>query len=263
MAQVGNTTISSIQLPLKQRVAGAYSDDKSTITTPVAAVMLVADALNAEVASKLGLLPSASELSLFRQHVMTTTQAPALLEKIRLIYGDETNFELQYLQPRLTEMKLQSYRSRNRQLHQGAVHRIEASMRDLMTSPAVRFQVVATSYTLSYKEVRLASDTSTQTGQLSGLARDNPVLKVAQSLKPGEIYQNVIESDHDYMLLRLLRREGDDHICEVATAEKMTYEEWLARECETISIVFFDHALFKAIERESPELPWLRRAILR
>ncbi len=260
VVQVGSVVISSGQIEHRTAVEQAYG--AGTLPPHTITVALVNDALEREVARLLGLLPTDAEVRDFRRHVEQTTRAPEVLRAVREVFGsDSAAFVRSFLEPRLISTKLLQYQRFDTTAQRDARSRIErayalvAGGRSFADAAADVEGVVAID---TLGRAPNSADPSSRFDRSPSIGKEG-MERIAQELDPGELFNQVLETEYVYRIARLLRREGPLTLLETLTVPKEEYSLWLQRTAAAIPIRFLDREIGSAVQREHPDVPWIGR----
>ena len=224
-------------------------------------LLLIQDALREEVARRFDLHVSPEEIDALSKHADETSRAPHILVGIKDVFGHDTeSYRRIYLRPKVIEQKLNAFYSRNPDIHADPIAKIKAAWSDLVRTASM--ETAAKNHDLTYRELTLGDDQEKKQPDIPYPVefRNDPVLEIAESMNEGEVFKNVVESDRDFMIIRLKQREGTKHILETIVAEKMPFDEWYRHEVGKLSIVIDDPDLFTKIRAAYPDVWWLQNA---
>ena len=100
VAMVGRTAITTKHISYKIGIEQAYG--KEGITPEAALISLINDTIEIEMALMQSVVVTEDEMSSFRKYVDENTKAPELLQKVKLVFGDDQpSYERIYLAPKI------------------------------------------------------------------------------------------------------------------------------------------------------------------
>ena len=87
---------------------------------------------------------------------------------------------------------------------------------------------------------------------------ENPFIeKVLKKLKPGELWDNIVEDDYSYKIVRFLGENDTNYIWDGVVIPKRNFDDWF-RDYATkhIKIEIYDAAIKEAFLKKYPNLWW-------
>ena len=241
IASVGNEAIDSSAVSYRLSTERAYGN--SRMTDAVALVSLINDAIELETAASLGIAPTETEISDLANHAQQTTKAPAILAKVKAIFGNDLGaYNRLYISPKVVNRKLREHHSNTAEIHQA-----EKAVADnvlSLASSGKTFEEIAdeTTATVSSFDVPVNSDSSL-TSILSALSVD--------SFHPG-----VIEDDSSYMVVRLTAKDSEKFTVEALRIQKKSFDEWFRGIANGISIQIQNQQLRQSIQSNYSGIWW-------
>jgi len=265
LATVGKTWITSRDLGLWMAVEKAYGNDH--ITKEGALVALINDSLALEVATRVNMAPAREDIHALSRHADEHSKAPQILASVKEVFGNDRGaYERLYLTPKVVDRKLHYYHSRNREIHATQAALIEQAHASVLGGKP--FKETADDLGVQYMN-RTYGDEGDDKGELppalhqyfpeGGATHPDPLMTILEALSEGEIYENIIEHDRAFQVLRLLEKKGSCYRVESITVAKRPFQEWFEREAATIKISILDPELAQAIKSRYPTLWWVQQ----
>jgi len=86
----------------------------------------------------------------------------------------------------------------------------------------------------------------------------DPIIdKVLVHLKPGEMWQSIIEDNYSYKIVRLLSENDSSYVCDGVIVRKKSFDKWFREYAiENIDIEIYDDYLKKSLLEKYPDLWW-------
>jgi hypothetical protein len=246
-ATVGSTIISTADVRLMQCI-----NPDVALSERDALVMLINDAFDREAARKLGLLPTLKEVADLNAHINTTTKAPDILEKIKQCFrGDQASYNRLFVEPKIINVKLHAYHSNDSVIQakpRAAIERAYA-----LAAKGQPFEQIAKTMGLHffYDTVRVPA-----VARDSALPQYPSAAGIALTLKSGELYKNIVESNIQYTVLALAKKHPEYLAIACIVANKAAYQPWFLSQVKPLSVLIHSKALASEIRRAYPELWW-------
>ena len=249
-AQVGKTTITQAEIENRIAVESAYSNDSLPHHTALAA--LINDALEWEVADSLGLVPDSMQVRAFIEHVETTTRAPEVLARVKQVFGADTAAYIrQYLEPKIVASTLRGYQAYDTAIQSEGRGRIEKAY--ALVAEGSSFAEAA-----GMVDGSAEIDTLLRTDTVEGTPGAD-LVRLAETLQPGKLFDQVLETAHVYFIVRLSGRDEKRLIVEQLFISKERYEDWLHRVARDLPISIRDKNVEAAIRKDHSTLWWLEK----
>lgn len=259
----GGIDVTYRDIAYRRAVETCYTDGKETEET-TALFILIRNAISLEVSCLHNVGPTEKDIETLSLHADRSSQDPKLLADIKTIFErDIQAYNRLYLSPKITNRKLRSYYSRDRKIHALAISKIESAWYDAMNGGDL--SKMAKKYDLEYK--KLTPGIPEDVGSIPGHpgkfeAAHNPLSEIVTSMEVGEVHKNIVESDRDFKIVRLVERDGDKYALEVVSVEKYSYSDWYREQEKKIDIVFNDRKLYEQMLKKYPDTLWLKDARL-
>ena len=88
--------------------------------------------------------------------------------------------------------------------------------------------------------------------------QDGFVETVLKRMKPGEIWQNVVEDETDYRIVKLLSESDKEYVCKILNIDKKPFGPWFQEYAQkNVPVVFNDPLLRISMTLKYPQLWWL------
>ena len=209
-ASVGDITITDADIAAKIKLENAYGN--SQITQEDALVGLLSQFLEQAVAEKFQIIATDKELADLDQYATQNSKAPEILQNIKTNLSDSA-YKRIYLAPKIINKKLHDFYNKNQDLHKEAKVKIEKAQVEIQSNKS--FELVAQETGLRYSTSSLplfvgepdmpgALQPYFPTSSASELFPEDPTMKIIKTLSPGEVYQDILEDNYSYSLIRLI-----------------------------------------------------------
>lgn len=249
-ARVGSTTITQTDVQNRVAVEVAYGGDSLPYHSALTA--LINDALEREVAGSLGLMPDSAQIRAFIEHVETTTRAPDVLARVQHVFGTDTAaYVRQYLEPRIIADVLRGYQTYDTVVQAAGRQRIEKAY-GLVSGGSTFAEAAGKVDGVAKMDTLVRADT---VGETSGA----DLVRLAETLQPGRLFEQVLETSNAYLIVRLYGRDREHTMIEALYVPKEQFEEWLHRVAHDIPIVIRDEQAEAAIQRDHSTVWWLKK----
>lgn len=258
IAIVGQTLITTKDIKYRLGIEKAYG--KNNTDSIEALMMLINDAVEQEVARKVNMLPTPQEIAAMDKHATTTSKAPEILSNVKKVFGDDTkSYRRIYLVPKIVNIKLHGFFSKDQKIHRGARLSIEKAFQ--LVSKGMPLKQAAQETNLQYSIYedepnkipdQLARVIGKQTQEEDSLKR------IINSLKVGEYYKEIIEDDYGYRIIRLIGRTGNKNKIEQIIARKAPYDDWFRLMARDIPISVNDESILKELKKRYSVVEWIR-----
>jgi len=258
-AFVNKSAITSLDIRYTIEIERAYDNHEATYET--AAVSLVNDAIEYEIANMHGVVVTQAEVAAFKKHVNENTKAPVILERIKNVFGnDSSSYDRIYIRPKILNTKLHMYHSGNREIHKAERAKIENAIVLLLNGKSFKetSQEIGLHYSLFDVNENEAGipDALEPYFQKNKRTQQDPLRRFLDKLSIGEMYKNIIEDDYGYRIIRLIGKKDDALSVEAITVNKHSYDKWFRKEAEKVNIYFGDHDLQRSIEAKYSNIWW-------
>jgi hypothetical protein len=263
VCKVGGTEVACQDILYRRAIETCYADGIEA-EEATALFILIRNAISLEVSCVHNVGPTEKEIDTMSLHADRSSQDPKLLADIKCIFGKDIQaYNKLYLSSKITNRKLRSYYSRDRKIHAQAISKIEAAWYDAMNGGD--FSKTAKKYDLEYK--KLTPGRLEDVGRIPGNpgkfeAAHNPLSEIVTSMEVGEVHKNIVESDRDFKIVKLVERDGDKYALEVVSVEKYSYSDWYREQEKKIDVVFNDRKLYEQMLNKYPDTLWLKDARL-
>lgn len=267
VASVDDITITNADIAAKIKLENAYGNSK--VSQEEALVGLLNQFMEQAVAKKFQITATQQELVDLDSFAVKNSKAPAILQSIKTTIS-ESAYQRLYLAPKIINKKLHLFYSTNKDFHQEAKTAIEKA-RGLVQS--------GKPFASTAKETGLLYSTSTiplfvgdpnipnalqpyfsSTSSTDALFPEDPMLKIVKTLSVGAIYQDIMENDYSYSLIRLVshQKQKDVYTIESLVSLKLPYDQWFTNQASMMIITIQDAALKKSTQSKYPGIWWLQ-----
>ena len=86
----------------------------------------------------------------------------------------------------------------------------------------------------------------------------DPLIKIVSGLKEGEMYNNIVEDDYSYQIVRLIKKEGSKYKIESVIVAKSEFDKWFNNEAEKVKVKILDKVLKESIKTDYPQVSWVK-----
>ncbi len=262
IATVGNIRITAHDLVYKIGVERAYGN--TVFNREAALAALITEAIESEVARKVGQTASASDLQALNTHVDTTTKAPEILAHIKQVFGaDRASYERLFLSPRIINSRLHTYFAHNLQLHTEERGHIEQALQ--LARAGKPLSVAAKECGLRYVPFGNTPSSETTPGApapsilMQPMSTEDTLSRVVRSLRVGEVGSAIVENDVCYSVIRLLERRDQTFRGESIVAMKSPFDPWFQAKAHQVCVQITDLQLAHAITKKYPDIWWVRQ----
>lgn len=266
LATVGQSAISQQDVAYRIGIANAYGNQG--MTDAAALVSLVNDALEREVGRKAGVVVTKDELDGFSKHVDASSKAPALLGKVKQVFGDDVDaYQRIYLAPKVLNRKLRQWFSRDAGMQAKQRKAIERAY--ALVQSGKSFEDAAKATGLTYAEqtyetgAKQAPDALKPYFPQGMAAMSEGFRKVLDQMKPGETAHTIIEDDAVYRVVRLLQKTAGSYKGGEIVSRKRLFDGWYRQQTDSVSIAIRDERLKASLCDRYRQLYWLGKVCAR
>jgi hypothetical protein len=250
---VGQTPIRQSDLEYRIRIERVYR--REAPAPQAAAVMLINDALEREVARRARALPTSEEVAKLVEFVDRTTKAPEKLQEVKAVFGaDKASYRRLFIEPGLVNRKLRKHQSLSPSLHSAERRRIEEVFAKVRSGGEI--EDVARAANVDFERVWIETKPAELPDALRpyvGGSIENPVVPLLGQLRQGETYPGIVEDEHGYRVVRMLEKTDSRFHIEAATVQKQPFESWFSAEVRNVRITSHDPVLVAAIKSSYPD----------
>lgn len=260
VAQVAEEAIRHTDVEYRLKMEQAYGNTAATVEA--AAVALINEAVEREVARQVGVAATIQEIRQLAQHADATSQAPGLLKQIKTIFtADQASYQRLFLEPRITSGKLHDYQRFSPQLQQDQRRLIERALAGLKQGKSLQqaakdggLEAVISDIEdkpIEFPDALMRLQTPNQS------APKDPLIPLLRNRLAGEFIPNIVEDDSSYRIVRLISKEQHRYRIATVRAAKASYDAWYKSQCAKVTVSFADLALEKVIRVRYPGLCWI------
>lgn len=259
--RVGDKIISKEEVSLKLSADNCYLDEKSEDRLPSVLSLINANLEDQVLEKYYNFSISITDLKAKSLWVDQNTKAPDILACIKKSYGNKTNLYLNnFIAAAPVNQKLHELFQMDADIHGSARKHIEGV---LGRSTAQSFSNVA-----GYREVVISSEANSNPQELltnpqsilstQSLVEDEALEAKLRAMKPGEIWNAVIETKYSYMLVKMNTKTNGKYVFGVISSPKKSFDEWFrAYAIENVAVIFKDKKLESRVKEAYPNLWWL------
>jgi hypothetical protein len=261
LAQVGQQEISSIDISYMVAIEKAYGNEAVSDTAVL--VGLINNSIESQVGRMCGVKVSADDLAALSRHADETSKAPEILAKIKEVFGEDRDaYERLYLGPKILNRKLRSWYSRNAEIHKNQRALIEKAYQLAQSGKSLE---------LSAKDCGLdfsTGDYGKDAGEIPALLKQympndsetasDPMMSILETMSEGEIYNNIVENDDGYKVIKLLGKKGSQYKVASISVRKQPFDKWFSKQAEQVKVKILDAVLRKKVVSKYPHVWWLK-----
>lgn len=264
IATVGKISISMSQIQDRQGIAQSYG---YSMDPPTALVTLIKDVMEYEVARRFGIAPTSKDLQSFSLNVDKQTKAADILSSVKHVFdGDVKKYQKMYLSPKLVNQNLHYWFSTNAKLHERE-RRLMQRVFGLANS-GLDFEGLAKKEGLKFVvhdygnrgvEVPDALQSYLVSEALTSMSK--PFRKVLDATNIGDVASTIIESDYDYKIVRLMKKNVADsttYSTEEMVLAKAPYQLWYNKQAAKVGVNIHSGILRNKILSGFASLPWVQ-----
>jgi hypothetical protein len=269
VARVGEVIITTEDITYRQEVKAVRSGE--SFPPHLALLQLLEEALMAEVSREHGVAVTDEMLAAESSRVQQTSRDPETLAAIQTVFGeDEDSYRRIVLQPILVNQLLHARFSLGHDIQAEPLARAQELLAAAQIGSA-SLTALAETYGGEYRQMKI------QSGSLLSKEQPNQVQfadefadfnlewpdydsqfidLVLNGLEAGQLHPKVVEDRHNFMVVRLLSREGDHAVLESVVISKIAFDPWFQTQSQRIPLVIHDPKM-KADLLGSVDLPYL------
>ena len=232
----------------------------------VGLTQLIKGYLSEEILRSLGYKVDDAALEVEAKRIADNTKAPDTLKKIMAVYGGnrkgyiKTFVRVVYAERFLyNEVFLKS-----REIHKEQYQKADELLKASIKSPG-RFKDIAATMGMEAQRLRLSikdgmvhigEGGAARRAQAQGIEQAKRLIDAVSTIKPGEVYPEVIEWREGYQIIRYIKKTGEDHIIESSGLQKMDYDKWFWERAAQIKVTIYDERLKDELLKE---VDWTRK----
>jgi len=222
VAQIGKEKISEKDIEYQIAIEKCYSERE--ISKDVALIQLKNKFLEKEVLRMaFGVEPDDTVLEEKAKWVDKNTKAPEILDCVKSVFGnDRKNYLRLYIQPTLVNPKLHSLFSQSEEIHKDKIERIKQIYEEVKNGKDLKNFSEYNTF-----EIEKQIQTSELFEEKGVEFQENPLIKkVIKNLEAGEIWDDIVEDDYSYQIIRFLKEDDEKYYCDGTVVEKKLFDEW-------------------------------------
>ena len=275
VARVGEVSITAEDLAYRQEVKAVRSGEP--FPAHLALLQLLEEALMVEVGRAHGVVVTDEMLAEEAARVQETSRDPDTLADIRAVFGDDEDaYRRLVLQPTLVNQLLHARFSLGHDIQAEPLARAEELLAAAQADPA-SLAALAESYGGEYRQMEVRngllisqdqalSEEGLNQDQIAGVMTEYDlewpdydrqfVEHVLGGLEAGQLHPKVVEDRHNFMVVRLLSRDGRDALLESVVISKLSFDPWFQTQSQRIPLLIHDPSLKTAL-LAAVDLPYL------
>ena len=248
---MGDIPITDKDLSFRARVSEVYYPDSGE--RYVALSQLIRGYLSVEVMKTLGVPAGDAELEKEALRIEENSRDPERLKKIREIFGsDRQAYKDVYVRGIYAERVLFSeIFLKSRDVHQEQYGKAETFLEAARKTPASFRELAGKSgltphrLVLSPRKGILPEGNEPGRAPSGGEAKEQAgrMIRAVAKLKPGEVSPEVVEWIEVFQVVRLVRKEGENHVVESVGFRKRTYDDWFWETASRVPVKINDKSL--------------------
>lgn len=260
VVEIGKTKITYSDIEYRMAIAQIRGNEG--ITEVSALTQLINKTMEYEVAGMHGIKASPEEIQDFSNYIDTTTRAPKLLAKIKEAFkGDQTAYGRLYLMPIIINRKLHSWYIQNEEIHKKERALMEKAFH--LVRSDTTFERAAQICSLKYAS--FSDDFGSDMAMIPDADQPvpdrpkTPMLIVVESLKPGDIFENIVDDVTNYKIVKLLKKDAKAYTIEMIYTSKRPFPEWYQEQADQLPLVFHDQKLKNNIIEQYQKVWWVKK----
>ena len=217
---------------------------------------LIRDALEkAVLKAKYGIEPPESILVEKEKWIDKNTKAPEIWRCRKKVYGrNKKALYRNIISPILVNQKLHGMFSMDTLIHKQERDGIAKIFKKIMEFPE-SLKTIAGYDTFQIPKRVSVDKTLLESG--AEFVPDQIIDKVLVHLKPGEMWQNIIEDDYSYKIVRLLSENDSSYVCDGVIVMKKPFDKWFREYAiKDVDIEIYNDCLKKSLLEKYPDLWW-------
>lgn len=236
----------------------------------IAFIILINDTLEFEIGKKVGVVVTVDELDAFSTVIDKKMKDKELLENIKDVFDKNAEaYNRLYLSPRILNRKIRQIYSNDKNIHRAEINAIEKAKK--LIDSGSSFESAAEKSKTEYfkRELEIeGSKTNMPAGHLPDGVKGyvevtkkytpkDPLIKLVKTMKEGETFNNIIEDDSSYKIIRLLKNNEDAFKVEIVTAKKKAIDVWFKEQADFINIRVVDKEMKQILLNEYENMWWI------
>jgi hypothetical protein len=197
------------------------------------------------------------------RHADETSKAPEILAKVKEVFGEDREaYERLYLGPKIINRKLRNWYSRNAEIHKNQRTLIEKA-----------YYLAQSGKSLEQSAKDCGLDFSTRDygkgeGEMPALLKQympedeqsakDPMTSILETMSEGEIYNNIVENDDSYKVIKLVEKNSSQYKVERISAGKRPFDKWFRERAQQTEVKILDAELKKKAASKYPNVWWLK-----
>ena len=263
VARVGESTITIMDVTYRQEVMVLRHGE--VFPSHLALLQLIEETLMVEVGRSYGIVVNEQLLADEAARVQATSRDPAMLASIRSVFGDdEASYRRLVLHPTLVNQLLHARFSLDHDIQIEPLARakalLAAALADPNSLPNLGEQFGGDYRILEVVGGRLYNSDQPGGDELPGELGQYDielpdydrefVEQVLTALKVGELHPKVVEDRDQFMVVRLLIRQGDNAKLESLVIPKLVFDPWFQVQSQLVPLTVSDQLLKEALLAE-------------
>lgn len=263
VAEVGAIPITNKDIKLRAQVSEVYYPGSGK--DYIGLTQLIKGYLSEEVLKSLGQKVDQSAWEAESTRIDQNTKAPAVLEKVKNVYGrDRKNYLNNFIRVVYAERAVYNEVF----LKSGAIHQQQRNSAEIFLQAALKspsaFSEAARTQGLEAKKLKLSEQEGIQPLETRARPRENPsgagqeqakrLIEAISSLKPGAVAPQLIEWQEGYQVIKLIKHvgpvsqtgrknEGEYYLVESVSVPKRNFDDWFWERASEIPVRISDPKL--------------------
>lgn len=252
IAKIGESEIKEKDILNYIKIKKCYGIDESKNK---ALIEIINNNLEQEVLYKeFGLKPKISDFKNEAERIDKSSKAPEIISCIKKSLNDTENYFKLYISPLLINAKLHEKFSLSPSIHKEEINKINEYFNQIENG--AKFEKFT-----EYRRFNILKENdSTPVSQENKIYFNNNLVEnVIKNLKPDEIWPKIIEDDHSYQIIRLIKEDKTFYQIDGIIIPKKSSDPWFQNYVKNnIKILILDEKLSKEIKKDFPDLWWLK-----
>lgn len=257
---VGNIHITKDDVSMRAKVSEIFYPGSGKEYVGLA--QLIKGYLSEEILRSLGYNVDEAELEGEAGRIDANTKAPDTLKKIKDIYGRDRKG---YIKTFVRVVYAERFLYNEAFLKSGEIHKEQYQKADEFLKASIKspgkFKNIAATMGIDSQRLRLSLKDGIvnieedragrrDSAEAQGIEQAKRLIDAISTIKPGEVYPEVIEWREGYQVIRYIKKAGEDYIIESSGVQKMDYDKWFWERASLIKAHIYDERLKDELLRE-------------
>lgn len=263
-ATVGDVTIIESDLAHTIEIENVYGVE---IGEAEALLILVDDAIEIEVGKKLGVPATKDQTEDLRKEMSSSKIEAELFNATKKVFGDDSaSYNRLYLSPIVQNINIRKLYKKDKSINAKPIKLIKEVK--LLVDKGNTLESTADKTNTEYKKYNIGkTDNKNKSNMPKELQKymkeekknklQDPLIKVVKNIKEGEVFHNIVETDDSYIVIRLIKENGEIFTIETITTMKKNINKWYRGNAKDIKINIANQPLKDTLIEQYPDTWWL------